>query len=75
VVLDEAHDVRLDRRDVGLPDVGDEDGEECPGVGEQEALPAFDPEQVQVPVVVRRRHIDESRGSDAEEGEHLRGAP
>jgi hypothetical protein len=43
-------------------------------VGEQEALPAVDPQQVQVPVLGRRGRCDERGRPGTEEGEHLRRA-
>jgi hypothetical protein len=72
VLLDEPHDVRPDRADVSLSDVGNEHGEERPGVREQEALPTVDPQQVHVPVVGRRWHFGEVSRGDTEERQHLR---
>jgi len=68
------HDVRTEWAEVGSADIEGEYREERPGVREQQALLALDPEEVQVPVVLGRAQVGEGRGSDAEQGERLRRA-
>ena len=55
--------------EVALADVGDEDGEQRACVREQLALPAVEPQEVRVPVVVARRIVDEDEVALAQERE------
>jgi hypothetical protein len=73
--LDGLDRVGADRAQIRFPYPGQEDREQCSGVREEEALPAIEPEQVRVPVLVSSRQLREGDSKAAEQIEHPPRAP